>query len=61
MSLMKGGLVLTGGGEGTLAIRLENGDKLAQVKVDKNAIRAIATLANGTVVLATDDGNVHTI
>lgn len=61
MALMKGGTVATGGGEGTLAIRSNLGQTVDLVKVDGNAIRAIATDCQGTVVLATDDGNIVTI
>lgn len=61
MALMKGGIVATGGGEGFLSIRSDTGEKLAGVKVDSNAIRGLTTVSNGTVVLATDDGNLFTI
>ena len=61
LAALTDGCVLSGGGDGTLALRSGSGALLQKISVDKNAIRGIASNGQGGCVTVTDDGNIHCI
>ena len=56
-----GGYVLTGGGEGSLSVRREDGTIISTTKIDDNAVRGVGLTDSGTIVIITDDGNLVTL
>ena len=51
--------VLTGGGDGTLAVRSSStGELISKLKLDLNALRGIEVASNGQICCITDDGNI---
>jgi hypothetical protein len=50
--------VLLGTGNGMIVARTEDGNEISKIQADPNAIRCIHADKSGTVVVATDDGNV---